>query len=580
MAELTKEQVADLCKRSDKLQEDVRVWESHWQDLADYLLPRKATITREVTKASQGDKRTLILYDGTGQQSLEVLASALHGLLTPPSQRWFSLDIADRGPESRRIDEDEGAQDEIDRWLEDVSDIMFAEFALSNFETEIHEAYLDLGCFGTSLTFVDEADDFGDPDGPPSILQFSTRQIGEYRLAENDAGRVDTIFRKYKTSARQLAQRFMGDDRDPKRMEEKLGKRIADIYKKDMDQDVECLHVIAPRRDINRKSKNKIDMPFMSVYIDPTNKHKIDEGGFRTFPAAAARWIKASSDIYGRSCGMTALPDVKVVNKMSELMLRASGKMIDPPIIVPDDGIVGPLRISPGSVITYRAGYGEGITTLDPKANIPLGLELEERRRVAIRNAFYTDRLLFGEGPAKTATEVVKITEEKMRLLGPVIGRLDVELLQPIITRAFDIMATKGRIPAAPEAIAGRRLRVNYISPLALAQKAAKLEGSLRALQILLPLSQSGIPIMDKIDEDKLVDLIVEQTGTPKDVVRSPEDVARLRAARAKEAQSQAQQQQAMTEAAVAKNTAGAAKNAAGAGFDLPGMMGMPQRPQ
>jgi hypothetical protein len=575
MPALTKEQIEALCRRSKDLRGDTYVWESHWQELADYLLPRKNTITRQVTKESRGEKQTRVIYDGTGQQSLEVLASALHGLLTPPSQRWFALDVAENGPEGDETDEDE-----TKRWLEEVSDTMFAEFALSNFETEIHEAYLDLGCFGTSLTFVDESDD-SDPIGDaPSVLQFSTRQIGEYRLAENAAGRIDTIFRTYKQSARQLVQRFLGNERDPKKIEAKVGKRIADIYKKSPDDDVECLHVVAPRRDIDRKAKTKTEMPFMSVYIDETNKHLIDEGGYRSFPAAAARWIKASGDIYGRSCGMTALPDVKVVNKMSELMLRGAGKMIDPPIIVPDDGIVGPLKISPGSVITERAGAGaDGIRSLSINANLPLGLELEERRRVAIRNAFYTDRLLFGEGPAKTATEVVKITEEKMRLLGPVIGRLDVELLQPIIARAFDILSAKGRIPQPPASVQGKRLRVNYVSPLALAQKAAQLEGSLRALNIFIPLQQQGVPIFDKIDQDKFVDLVIEQTGTPKEIVRPPEEVQRLRDGRAKAAAQQAQMQSAMGEATVAKDLAGAAKNVAGSGIDVAGLAGLPGLP-
>lgn len=578
MPALTKEQVEALCRRSESLRGDCYVWESHWQELADYLLPRKNTITRKITKESQGDKRNRVIYDGTGQQSLEVLASALHGLLTPPSQRWFALDVAENGPDGS---DDDSAEDEIKRWLEEVSEHMFAEFALSNFETEIHEAYLDLGCFGTSLTFVDEADDYDPTGDAPSVLQFSTRQIGEYRLAENSAGRIDTIFRTYKQSARQIVQRFLGNERDPKKIEEKVGKRIADIYKKEPDADVECLHVVAPRRDIDRKAKTKLDMPFMSVYIDETNKHLIDEGGYRSFPAAAARWIKASGDTYGRSCGMTALPDVKVVNKMSELMLRGAGKMIDPPIVVPDDGIVGPLKISPGSVITERAGSGsDGIRTLDIRANLPLGLELEERRRIAIRNAFYTDRLLFGEGPAKTATEVVKITEEKMRLLGPVIGRLDVELLQPIISRAFDIMTAKGRLPAPPDAIRGRRLRVNYVSPLALAQKAAQLDGSLRALNIFIPLQQQGIPIFDKIDQDKFVDLVIEQTGTPKEIVRKPDEVEAMRKERALAAAKQAQMQNAMGEAAMAKDMSGAAKNAAGAGIDVAGLAGLPGKLQ
>jgi hypothetical protein len=242
---------------------------------------------------------------------------------------------------------------------------------------------------------------------------------------------------------------------------------------------------------------------------------------------------------------MTALPDVKMVNKMSEVTIRAAQKQIDPPLMVPDDGFILPIRTTPGSLNFYRAGTRDRMEPLNIGANNALGLNMEEQRRAAIRQAFYVDQLLLSTGPAMTATEVLQRNEEKMRLLGPVLGRLQAELLQPVIARVFALMLRQNLLPPAPEELQGQDIDIEYVSPLAKAQKLTDLQSVMRGMEIMLQVGQVA-PVTDFLDADGLVRYIAETTGIPATVLRSDEQVAEVRRQQAQAQAQQAQMQQAM----------------------------------
>ena len=255
------------------------------------------------------------------------------------------------------------------------------------------------------------------------------------------------------------------------------------------------------------KKKDKLNKPFGSCYIDLDGQHLIAEGGFDEFPFMVPRFLKSSNEVYGRSPSMTALPDIKMLNEMSKTTIKAAQKQVDPPLLVPDDGFVLPVRTVPGGLNYYRAGTRDRIEPLNIGANNPIGLNMEEQKRRAIREAFFIDQLLLGQGPQMTATEVVQRNEEKMRLLGPVLGRLTSELLRPLINRAFRILLRNEQLPPMPEYLEGVDIEIEYVSPLAKAQRTSDLSGILRALEIAIPLQQQA-PVFDYINSDKLIKYI------------------------------------------------------------------------
>ena len=511
MAKVT-DQVLSLDRRFETLQRQRSVFEHHWQDCADYMLPRKADITKN---RSEGDKRTELIYDSTAIHAVELLAASLHGMLTSPSVPWFNL---------RYRNDQINENDEANEWLEACSKAMYKAFNRSNFQSEIHELYYDLVVFGTAGIFIEP-----DEDG----LRFSARHIAELFISENMQGRIDTVYRKFKMTARAMNQRF-GE------------KNIPEPVKKALEEDVfkefSIIHVLFPREEgIGKLAKNK---PIASIYYDKDTKTVLSESGFDEMPIAVCRFNKDSVSSYGRSPAMSTLSDVKMLNKMSEVTIRAAQKQIDPALMVPDDGFMLPVRTSPGSLNFYRSGTRDRLEPLQINANNPLGLAMEEQRRNAIRQAFYVDQLLSNDGPAMTATEILQRNEERLRMLGPVLGRMQSELLQPLIGRCFSLMLRSGALPLPPESLQGTDIDIEYVSPLAKAQKLTDLQSIMRGLEVLMQTAEFA-PVTDYLDVDGLTKYLIDATGMPASVVRSDEQVSQLRRQRAQQEQQAAQQQQA-----------------------------------
>ncbi len=499
-----------LLSRYEKLEGQRQNWETHWQEVADYMQPRKADVTKQ---RARGDKRMEQVFDSSPIQAVELLAASLHGMLTNPSTPWFTLRFKDEEIEN---------EDEAKLWLEASTDAMYTAFNRSNFQQEIFELYHDLITFGTAAMFIEEDDE--------DIIKFSTRHINEVYIAENDKGRIDTIYRKFTLTARSAIQKFGANVSD----------NIVTVNRKDPYEEIEILHAVYPRSDFDPRKQDKENMPFESVYLEAGTGNELSVSGFREFPFVVPRYLKASNEIYGRSPAMTALPDVKMLNEMCKTTIKAAQKQVDPPLLVPDDGFLLPVRTVPGGLNFYRSGTRDRIEPLNIGANNPLGLNMEQQRRDSIRAVFYVNQLMMQDGPQMTATEVIQRNEEKMRLLGPVLGRLQSELLKPLIDRVFAILLRNNMLPAAPEFLSGRDVEIEYVSPLAKAQKSTELQSIMRAVEILGSLANVA-PVFDYVNFDNLVKHLADIVGVPQKILKTQSQV---NAERQQAAQQQEQMQQ------------------------------------
>ena len=513
-----------------RLQEKRSTWESHWQEVADVMLPRKAEITRQ---RARGDKRSTQIFDATAVHALELLAASLHGMLTSSANRWFSLRFKETGLND---------SDEAKEWLEDATKRMYDVIAKSNFQQEIFECYHDLIAFGTSCLMIEEDQE--------DVLTFSARHIKEIYIQENRKGYVDTLYRRFKMSAQATVEKFGIEN---------VSKEIVNVLKKAPFDDIDLVHVIRPRLDFDPQKQDKANMPFQSIYFEYGSGHVISIGGFKENPYVIPRYLKASTEQYGRSPGMNALPDVKVLNKMVEHSLKAAAKQIDPPLLIPDDGMLAPIRMSPGSINYYRSGSRDRIEPLNINANTTITINNENQRRDAINKMFHIDQLVVTENRNMTATEVLQRQEEKMRILGPVLGRLQSELLSPLITRVFNIMLRNQLFMASPDILQDQELKIEFVSPMALAQRGQELQSLMRGLEIFGSLAQT-MPVMDYIDENGLVKNIIDILGLPAKVIKSDAEVEQIRADRAEQEAQQMEMQQQMAETQMAKNAAPMAK--------------------
>lgn len=508
-----------LLKRLDKLKSVRGTWEEHWQQIADYIVPRKGNVTR---KRTPGAKRMELVYDGTAIHAAEMLSASLHGMLTNPNLAWFELAYMDR-----EYNED----DEALEYLEKVSEIMNREFQRSNFSEQVHELYHDLVTFGTGVMFITNA-----PEN--NGVRFATRHISECYVAEDELGRIDTVYREFKMNLRSLVRQF-GEDAIGDEMRKKLAK---DPY-----DEITVVHIVMPRDDRDAQRIDAANKPFASIYIEPKQKIVLREGGFDEFAYVCPRFLKSSSDEggYGRSPAMTALPDTAMINAMSKTTIAAAQKQVDPPLMVPDDGFVLPVRTRPGGLNYYRSGSRDRIEPLNIGANNPVGLNVEQQRREAIRQAFYVDQLLMGNGPQMTATEAILKNEEKMRLMGPLMGRLQAELLQPMIERVYALLQRQRQFPDPPDIIQGRSFDIEYVSPMAKAQRQTDVQSIMRLFELLAPIASVDAGVFDHLDVDGLVRHMLKTLSIPASVTKGEGEVSLARDERAAQEEMMMQMQQA-----------------------------------
>jgi|TARA_B110000858_G_scaffold142032_1_gene161237 hypothetical protein len=519
-------------KRCANLESVRATWEDHWQEILDYVMPRKADVT---FVRSKGEKRTEVLYDSTAITANNLLAASLQGTLTSASLPWFHLKLRDTETNQNR---------DVQLWLEDSAKRMYEIFNESNFNTEVHELYLDLVSIGTGAIFVEEGSKGFDKEG----IHFNCLHIAEYFIQENINGKVDTLYRKYKLTARQAIQEFG---------EENVGEKILESVKEKPDKEFNFIHAVEPTEDYERAvGKSNTKLPVHSCHVCTEDKMVVRTGGYNEFPYLVPRWSKATGEIFGRSPSYNALPDIKTLNKAVEIGLKAWAKAIDPPLLVQDDGVIGRVRMTPAGITVVR--HDGAIKPLQIGSNWQITDMKENQLRTSIRQAYYSDQLQLQDGPQMTATEVQVRYELMQRLLGPTLGRFQSEFLNPLIERTFGIMLRAGALLPEPEVIQGQKIDVEYVGPLARSQRMEESVAIDRLYELAMNVVQVDPSIMDNINHDEAIRLRGDLLGVPKIILRARDEVEELREQRqqAQMAQQQAEQQQQAAQAALTQGQA------------------------
>jgi hypothetical protein len=512
--------IEEFVGRLEQLKSLRAPYENPWNDATAYILPNRGDFT--ISKG-KGFTRTERIFDGTAPWANEQLASGLAGFLTNPTQRWFKLRFSDPDIDKRR---------DARKYLEAVENIMYNDvFNLpgSNFAPQSHELYMDIGAFGTSVMMIE--------DKPGAPINFQTFHLGNCYIAEDGSGIVNTIYRMVTKTNRQLLAKYP----------DKFSTQQKNAMLKKPYEEGECLHVVEPNDLFIPNEAKSTSKKWIStlVYMEK-EKAILEEGGFDDFPYVVPRWQKTAEEVYGRGPGGTAMPDVKMVNAMMKTIIRAGQKVTDPPLMVPDDGFMLPIRTTPAGLNFYRSGIQDRIEEFGNKGRIDIGLDLLQNRHEHIMRVFHIDVLRMKEGgPEMTATEVLQRQEEKMRNIAPMTGRMQSEYTSPMITRVYKIGAKRKMFPDLPLDLTGQAMKIEYSSPVARAQKVTQLQNVTRLLEVFIPLVNIKPDLADKFDADGYFDWAHELLDAPTAVAANKDAVKIIRDER-KKAQEEAQQKEDM----------------------------------
>ncbi|MBT4770398.1 MAG: phage tail protein [Rhodospirillaceae bacterium] len=464
-------------------------WESHWRECYEYALPQREGFSGAQTP---GAKRTDTIFDGTAADAVDQLAASLLAQLTPPWSRWFGLTAGiEVGEEERAI---------VTPVLDRTAATLQSHFDRSNFTVELHQCYLDLVTGGTaSLLFEETA------PGESSAFRFTAVPLTQAVMAEGPEGRLDITYRQSTLTLGRLKARFPAAQ---------LPEAMVREGSEDPAKRFEIIEAVMPKNG---------GFSYMAVFdTGQTETGTNDEAGmlaegfFETSPFINFRWLKAPGEEYGRSPVMKALPDIKTANKVVELVLKNATIAVTGIWQADDDGVMNPanIRLVPGSIIPKAVGSA-GLTPLETPGRFDVSQLVLEDLRTRIRHAMLTDRLGQIEGPKMTATEVIERSTEIARVLGATYGRLQSELLTPLIRRGLTILRRRGEIPDV--IIDGRNVDLQYRSPLAQNQARRDVQNTLLWLESA---SGMGPEAQAAIDLAQAVRWMGRAFGVPGELIR------------------------------------------------------------
>lgn len=510
-------------------------WDSHWMEIAQYQRPRGGRFIR--TDTNRGNKRHGSVYDNTAIFAHRTLQAGLMSGMTSPARPWFRFALADK---------DLMEFPAVKAWLFTCAETARRVFAASNTYNALHQCYGELGAFGTWANVV--RPDF------QNVIHHYPMTVGEYAIATDDKGKVDTLVRDFQMTVGQLVKQFGRDN---------CSAAVQNLYDRGtFDAWVPTMHFTMPREDYDRTKRDGKNMPWASVYFEPGREgdQMLGEGGFKHFPALCPRWDLTGNDVYGHSPGMDCLGDVKQLQHEQLRKSQAIDYQVNPPLQVPTQYRDQAAKRMPGGVMFVDAtGPGGGVrAAYDVNVRLDYLLADIEDTRQRIRQAYYADLFLMlanDQRSGTTATEIAERHEEKLLVLGPVLERLHDELLSPLIDITFDRMMAAGILPPPPPELHGQEINIEFISTLAQAQRAVASAGTDRLLGTVSSIVGIWPEVRHKINAMQIVDDYADMFGVNPKIIAS-DDEARAAAAAEQQAAQAQQQGAAMAQAVDSAKTA------------------------
>lgn len=507
-------------------------------DVRDFLAPRTARFDGE--QVHSGQRQDTNIINTKPRFAVRTLPSGMQSGVTSPMRPWFRLGLPD--PDLEQFAP-------VKRWLFIIEQRMREVMGRSNLYDRLKSNYGILGNYGTSALILDEDEE--------DVIRGIDLLMGSFRVATDANGRVNTLYRTITLTATQVMERG-----------QKRGWIVPPIIKQQYDLGnyearFTFCQVLEENRNFRPGSALKQYKRFASVWIhkESAGPSIVHVGGYTDKPFMCPRWDVIGEDAYGIGCGELALGDAKQLQLMEKRKLQGIDKNVNPPMIA--DASMRNQRVSilPGDT-TYVNGLINGRPGYQPAYQVnPYLRDLKEEIAVVaerIDEAYFKNLFLMvaeiADQPNITATQINAMREEKLLMLGPVLERLNDELLDPVIDRVFSIMESRGMVPPPPKNIQGMPLKVEYISVLAQAQKAigiGNIERFVNFTASLAGATQNPAPL-DRLNMDEIIEEYADGVAVPPHLLNTPEEAE----ARRQDREQQAQQAQALQSGVAAADVA------------------------
>lgn len=505
-------------KRFDSLVENRKTLEDTYQVIEKFVVPFRGEFFKPMSEEQEVDWRRREIFDSTAIMACQTLASSMQGSLTSPSVKWFTF-----GFRQTELQHDNGAM----RWIEDCENKVYEALQDSDFNLESAEFYLDLSSYGASVLVEEVDDETEEWKG----IDFSAAPIVDVYFEMDQHDRVKILYRRLKLLPLQIMDKFG---------EEVVPEWVLEAHEKASSTKIEMIFCVYYRNDKKDADTSKFlakaERPFGCKYIFHKDAAQIgEEGGKYEMPAFVARFRKVAGSRWGHSPAFVCLSDILSANQLQEETFEALGKVIDPSTIVTERGLLSDLDLGRGGLTVAKSK--DDIWAYESKARFDVGELKLDRLQASINQAFFVDQLQLKESPAMTATEVQVRYELMQRLLGPTLGRLQADFLDPLVSRTFNILMRAGRLLPPPEIVTemGAEYDIQYIGPLPRAQRMQIVDSINQFVANMAAVAEVFPQVLDIPDMDEIAREVARLSGVPSKLIRDEAAVKKERDAKAED---------------------------------------------
>ncbi len=511
----------EIRQRFDELASLRDTMDDTLQKIERYVVPYRGEFFQDLMSENEVNWRRRHIYDSTAPIAADLLASSIHSNLTSPMIRWFNLRFRNEA-----LNQNVNAVE----WLEMVESQIWQVMQESDFNMEVAEVYLDLVSFGTAILFQEELSD-ADWEG----MTFTAMPIQDCYFEHGADDKAIRVFRRLRYTRLQLEDKWPDHDFSE--------------FDDNTDTKHEVIFAVYKRPDVTEVAPvmKPEARPWGYQFVMHTTAESLEEGGYYEMPAHVVRWKKVAGSRWGHSPAFVALSDIMQLNETVAMTTEARLKEIDPPMKTTERGVMGDLDLMPGG-LTMVTEMDQLERLLQPNPTMFRANEEILRLQESIRSTFYVDKLELKESPAMTATEVLARLDKQQRQFAPTLGRLQADLLDPLIEWTYDALTRNGRIPPPPEGLEQADLDIEYTGPIPRSMKNEEAQGTslwINELAGLSTASEQLAEITDVVDTDSLARGLGLARGVPASYMRSEEEVTMIREARAQQQAEMAQLQQA-----------------------------------
>jgi hypothetical protein len=493
---------------SEKLFSDKLTLDSRNQEIAENFYIERAdfTVTRDI-----GNIFADHLFTSYPLTASRDLSDQMGSMLRPKSTAWFGMGMIDD-----RLEDHESKE-----WMQHKVSLMRRAMydPNSHFQRATKEGDRDYVNFGNCVLSVI-------PNKDRNGLQYRNWHLRDVAWNENAEGSIEGKYCKRKYTIRQLKELFGESCHDS----------VKNAHSKDSMKEIKCLHVVIPNSQygINTKLKN------ISIFIDLDNNHPMEQTPIGTNYYIIPRWATISGSQYAYSPAMiAALPDARLFQDMTRILLEAGEKAVDPPMIATQNAVRSDISLMAGGITYVDADYDERLgsalrpLTID-RSGIPLGMELADRTQQMLAKALYLDKFTLPVYNEMTAYEAGIRAQEHIRTVMPIFEPIEEEYNAPLCQETFDVMWSMGWMGSVydiPEALQRNPdYQFKFISPLSQSEDRAAV-GRFQAISEIINVAASINPsFVYNVDLDKAGRAAIQGVGSTEEWLNGEDEVESAKA--------------------------------------------------